>query len=55
MKLKKSVAGGPLPYYELIVKNTKKEPGRYFDIITIQTDLSPRKSIRIHVSGNITD
>ncbi len=47
--------GGPLPYYELIVENTKKEPGRYFDVITIQTDLSPPKSIRIHVSGNITD
>lgn len=38
-------------YYELIVENTKKEPGRYFDVITIWTDTS--RKILIRVFGNI--
>ncbi len=38
-------------YYELIVENTKTDPGRYFDLITIWTDTS--RKIYIRVFGNI--
>ena len=45
----------PTPYYELIVENTKSEPGRYFDVINIQPDTSVSRLIQIRVFGDITN
>lgn len=39
-------------YYELIVENTKMDPGRYFDVITLWTDTSRKFYIRVF--GNIS-
>jgi len=43
---------GASPYYEVVVENIKKDPGRYADVITIWTDTS--RKIPIRVFGNIT-
>lgn len=41
--------------YELIVKNTKKTKGRYFDKIHLITDSKIRPDIPIRVYGYIVD
>ncbi len=42
-------------YFILSVQNKKQTPGRYFDMITLQPDLSPSRLIKIWVSGNISN
>jgi len=42
-------------YFILSVQNKKQTPGRYFDMITLQSDLSPPRLIKIRVSGNISN
>ncbi len=41
-------------YFILTVHNKKQTPGRFFDIITLQSDLSPQRLIKIRVSANIS-
>ncbi len=43
------------PYYELTVENTRKVPGRFFDLIMIETDTSPKRQINIRVSGFLSN
>jgi len=42
-------------YYLLTVHNQRQTPGRYFDLITAQTDTIPSRSIKIRISGNLTN
>ncbi len=39
--------------YELLVHNTRKEPGRYFDVITLLTDSQPVRRLTVRVFGEI--
>jgi hypothetical protein len=39
--------------YELVVTNTRREPGTYRDYIQIQTNLKAKPTIRIPVSGRV--
>ncbi|MBF0227262.1 MAG: DUF1573 domain-containing protein [Desulfobacterales bacterium] len=41
--------------YTLTIENTKKEAGRYFDTITIETDNPIKKDVVISVFGNIRE
>jgi hypothetical protein len=41
--------------YVLSVENLKKDQGRYFDTIKLETDSKIRPEIQIHVIGNILD
>jgi hypothetical protein len=40
-------------FYELTVENTKQTPGRYFDTISIITDINDQAALSIYVRGNI--
>jgi len=42
-------------YFILTVHNKKQTPGRFFDMITLQPDLSPQRLIKIRVSANISN
>ena len=42
-------------YFILTVHNKKQTPGRFFDMITLQTDLQPQRLIKIRVSANISN
>ena len=42
-------------YYLLTVQNKRQTPGRYFDLITAQTDTIPARSIKIRIAGTITN
>jgi hypothetical protein len=37
----------------LTVNNQKSMAGRYFDIIELETDLDPKRTIKIRVAGYI--
>jgi hypothetical protein len=37
----------------LTVHNKKNTAGRYFDMIELETDLDPRRTIKIRVAGYI--
>ena len=41
--------------YVLIVENLKKDKGRYYDNISLETDSKIRPQIRIRVNGSIRD
>ncbi|MFO7558061.1 MAG: DUF1573 domain-containing protein [Desulfobacterales bacterium] len=41
--------------YEITVKNLKKEPGTYRDVLFVQTDHSARPEFRIRIEGRITE
>ncbi len=43
------------PNYRLTVENLKKEPGRYFDTLTLDTDSHLRPTLSISVQGRITE
>ncbi len=43
----------PDSYFVLTVHNRKKTAGRYFDIIELETDLDPKRTIKIRVAGYI--
>ncbi len=43
----------PDSYFVLTVHNKKSTAGRYFDIIEIETDLDPKRTIKIRVAGYI--
>ena len=43
----------PDHYFLLTVHNKKESPGRYFDIIVLETDTIPKRDIRVRVSGHI--
>lgn len=43
------------PYHELTVENTRKTPGRFFDLIMIETDTSPKRQINIRVLGTLSE
>lgn len=43
----------PDNYFLLTVKNIKQGAGRYFDIIVLQTDTTPRRDIQVRVSGHL--
>ncbi|MBU0464004.1 MAG: hypothetical protein KKE12_10400 [Proteobacteria bacterium] len=51
----KKIKDKKLPYYELTVENTRKVPGRFFDLIMIETDTSPKRQINIRVSGYLSN
>jgi len=53
-KLTENAASGS-PVYTLTIENTKKEAGRYFDNIALETDSSVNPKITISVMGNITE
>ena len=41
--------------YVLTVENRRKEKGRYFDVIFLQTDSKIKPKLRINVYGNLKD
>ncbi len=43
----------PDSYFVLTVHNQKSTAGRYFDIIELETDLDPKRTIKIRVAGYI--
>jgi hypothetical protein len=43
----------PDSYFVLTVHNKKSTAGRYFDIIELETDLDPQRTIKIRVAGYI--
>jgi type IV secretory pathway protease TraF len=43
----------PDSYFVLTVNNQKSTAGRYFDIIELETDLNPKRIIKIRVAGYI--
>jgi hypothetical protein len=43
----------PDSYFVLTVSNRKSTAGRYFDIIELETDLDPERTIKIRVAGYI--
>jgi hypothetical protein len=43
----------PDVHFILTVHNKKSTAGRYFDIIELETDLTPRRTIKIRVAGYI--
>jgi type IV secretory pathway protease TraF len=43
----------PDNYFLLTVNNRKNTAGRYFDIIELETDLDPKRIIKIRVAGYI--
>jgi type IV secretory pathway protease TraF len=43
----------PDSYFVLTVNNKKGTAGRYFDIIELETDLDPKRTIKIRVAGYI--
>jgi hypothetical protein len=43
----------PDSYFVLTVHNKKTTVGRYFDIIELETDLVPKRTIKIRVAGYI--
>jgi hypothetical protein len=43
----------PDSYFVLTVNNQKGTAGRYFDIIELETDLDPQRTIKIRVAGYI--
>ncbi len=43
----------PDSYFLLTVNNQKSMAGRYFDIIELETDLDPQRTIKIRVAGYI--
>ncbi len=43
----------PDSYFVLTVHNQKSSAGRYFDIIELETDLDPKRTIKIRVAGYI--
>ncbi|MBF0229649.1 MAG: DUF1573 domain-containing protein [Desulfamplus sp.] len=45
----------PIGSWDIIVKNTRKKAGRYFDKILLNTDSDIIPEIKINVLGNITD
>ncbi|MBF0377313.1 MAG: DUF1573 domain-containing protein [Desulfamplus sp.] len=45
----------PIGSWDIIVKNTRKKVGRYFDKILLNTDSDIIPEIKINVFGNITD
>jgi hypothetical protein len=40
-------------FYELTIENTKQTPGRYFDTVSVITDINDQVPISIYVRGNI--
>jgi hypothetical protein len=40
-------------FYELTIENTKQIPGRYFDTISIVTDINDQAPLSIYVRGSI--
>ena len=51
----KEIEVGGKPAYELTIANAKKEPGRYYDQVTILTDRSDHTPLSIVVSGEIKE
>ena len=43
----------PDSYFLLTVHNQKSSAGRYFDIIELETDLDPKRIIKVRVAGYI--
>jgi len=43
----------PDHYFLLTVHNKKESPGRYFDIIVLETDTIPKRDIQVRVSGHL--
>jgi hypothetical protein len=41
--------------YALVIENTKKDAGRYYDSLTLTIDSQIRKELKIRVYGNITE
>ncbi len=41
------------PAYRLVVVNRRKEPGRYYETITLATDNPVRPELQVHVYGHI--
>ena len=37
--------------YQLMIENLKKDPGRYFDVITLETDSKLRPQLEVKVYG----
>jgi len=44
---------GAKPVFLLTVRNKKESPDRFFDIIIMTTDTTPKREIRVRVFGNI--
>jgi hypothetical protein len=43
----------PDSHFVLTVHNKKSTAGRYFDIIELETDITPKRTIKIRVAGHI--
>ncbi len=43
----------PDHHFLLTVHNKKESQGRYFDIIVLETDTTPKREIQVRVSGHI--
>ncbi len=41
--------------WDIVVRNIKTKPGRYFDMLTLKTDSTIQPEIKINVFGNITE
>ena len=48
------VKEGAGAHWVLRVENLRAKPGRYYDVITIQPDVTPQREIKVRVSGDLS-